>query len=290
MIYYIRIKRRTRIRDNKYINRRGEKMLFKNADQVTPCGMFSLGHLILFTITMISVVIALKKTRHVKQDNVKKIIRKSTIILWILEIIKIVFNIKNYGFKEVNKYVPLYFCSLILYAGIFSGFCKGTLKRIGDVFLSTGGIVAGMIFLISPLTSLTTYPAIHFISLHSFLLHGTMVYIGILMLITGYVKIEKKDIIYYSALIVIISVIAYIVNEFCGSSLMFISQNYPGIFLEIIYDSSGKLFPLIMVGVQATLPFCLVYEIYTSILDKKANKYKLEILDKSEEDKEVYMN
>ena len=63
MVYYIRIKIRTRIRDNKYINRRGEKMLFKNAEQVTPCGMFSLGHLILFTITMISVVIALKKTK-----------------------------------------------------------------------------------------------------------------------------------------------------------------------------------------------------------------------------------
>ena len=84
MVYYIRIKIRTRIRDNKYINRRGEKMLFKNAEQVTPCGMFSLGHLILFTITMISVAIALKKTKYIKQDNVKKIIRKSTIILWIL--------------------------------------------------------------------------------------------------------------------------------------------------------------------------------------------------------------
>ena len=93
-----------------------------------------------------------------------------------------------------------------------------------------------MFFLISPLTSLTTYPAIHFISIHSFLLHGTMVYIGLLMLITGYVKIEKNDIVYYFSLIAIISVIAYIVNKFCGSNLMFISQNYPGTFIEIIYN------------------------------------------------------
>lgn len=244
-------------------------MLFKSANQVVPCGMFSIGHLILFSITIISIAIALKYTKNIEQDKVKKIIKKSTIILWILEIIKIIFNIKNYGIKEVNKYVPLYFCSLILYAGILSGFCKGRLKKVGDVFLSTGGIIAGMIFLISPLTSLTTYPAIHFISLHSFLLHGTMVYIGLLMLITGYVKIEKNDIIYYFSLIVIISAIAYIVNGICGSNLMFISQNYPGTFIEIIYNISGKLFPIIMILAQATLPFYLVYAIYMGISNKK---------------------
>lgn len=244
-------------------------MLFKSANQVVPCGMFSIGHLILFSITIISIAIALKYTKNIEQDKVKKIIRKSTIILWILEIIKIIFNIKNYGFKEVNKYVPLYFCSLILYAGILSGFCKGTLKKVGDIFLSTGGIIAGMVFLISPLTSLTTYPVIHFISLHSFLLHGTMVYIGLLILTTKYVKIEKNDIKYYFTLIVIISAIAYIVNKICGSNLMFISQNYPGTFIEIIYNISGKLFPMVMILAQATLPFYLVYAIYMGILNKK---------------------
>lgn len=245
-------------------------MLFKSASEVVPCGMFSIGHLLLFTITIISIAIALICTKNIEKEKVKKIIRKSTIILWILEIIKIIFNIRNYGFNEVNKYVPLYFCSLILYAGVFSGFFKGTLKKVGDIFLSTGGIIAGILFLISPLTSLTTYPAIHFISFHSFLLHGTMVYIGLLMLITEYVKIEKNDIIYYFVLIVIISIIAYIVNEICGSNLMFISQNYPGTFIEIIYNISGKLFPIVMILAQATLPFYFIYLIYINVLNKKS--------------------
>ena len=106
-------------------------MLFKNANQVTPCGLFSIGHLLLFTITMISIVIALKLTKNIKQEKVKEIIRKSTIILWILEIIKIIFNIKNYGVREVNKYVPLYFCSLILYAGIFTWVLQRNFKKSG---------------------------------------------------------------------------------------------------------------------------------------------------------------
>lgn len=288
MIYYKRIKEKNKNYTKKYTNKRGEKMLFKNANQVTPCGLFSIGHLLLFTITMISIVIALELTKNIKQEKVKEIIRKSTIILWILEIIKIIFNIKNYGVREVNKYVPLYFCSLILYAGIFSGFCKETLKKVGDTFLSTGGIVAGMIFLIFPLTSLTTYPALHFISLHSFLLHGTMVYIGLLMLKTKYVKLERSDIKYYFWLIVSISAIAYIVNKFCGSNLMFISQNYPGTFIEIIYDISGNLFSLVMITAQAILPFYFVYEIYTNILDKNENNSKN--TNNSEDKKEVYMN
>lgn len=263
-------------------------MLFKSANEVTPCGMFSLEHFILLAITIICIVIALKYTKNMEKENVKKIIRKTTIFLWILEIIKIVFNIKNYGLSATNKYVPLYFCSLILYAGIFSGFCKGTLKKMGDVFLSTGGIIAGQIFLISPLTSLTSYPAIHFISLHSFVLHGIMVYIGILMLITKYTTIEKRDIIYYSAIIVGISGIAYVVNLNLGSNLMFISQNYPGTFIEIIYNNTGKIFPLVMIIAQATMPFYTIYGIYSLFKSKINIESNLEDKKKIEEKEKIY--
>lgn len=262
-------------------------MLFKNAHEVTPCGMFSIEHFVLLAITTFCIVIALKYTKEMKKENVRKIIQKATIFLWLLEIIKIIFNIINYGFTAVNKYVPLYFCSLILYAGIFSGFCKGILKKVGDVFLSTGGIVGGIIFLISPLTSLTSYPAIHFISLHSFVLHGMMAYIGILMIITKYIKIEKTDIKYYFALIVGISIIAYIVNLICDSNLMFISQNYPGTFIEIIYNLTGRLFPIVMVLVQAIVPFYIIYGIYMKIKDKIVIDTNLETNNESKE--EIYI-
>lgn len=258
-------------------------MLFKSANEVIPCGMFSIEHFILLAITTICVVIALKFTKNMEKVNVKKLIRKTTIFLWILEIIKIIFNIKNYGTNAVNKYIPLYFCSLILYAGIFSGYCKGTLKKMGDVFLSTGGIIAGLIFLIYPLTSLTSYPALHYISIHSFILHGIMVYIGLLMLITKYTTIEKRDIIYYSAIIVIISAVAYVVNLKFGSNLMFISQNYPGTFIEIIYNTTGKVFPLVMIIAQATMPFYTIYGVYTLVKSKKVKETAAEDTNKVEE-------
>ncbi len=264
-------------------------MLFRNSNEVVPCGIFSIGHFILLAITVICIAIALKNTIHLRKDEVKKIIRRSTIVLWILEIIKIVFNIINYGFKAINQYVPLYFCSLVLYAGILSGYCKGKLKKAGDIFLSTGGIVGGVIFLLVPLTSLTNYPAMHFISIHSFILHGTMVYLGLLMLITKYVILEKSDIAYYFTTIIIISGIAYIINLIFGSNLMFISQNYPGTFIEIIYKLSGKLFPIVMIMCQATLPFYIVYIIYKRIRNRQINENILQISEKSEEE-EIFNN
>lgn len=263
-------------------------MLFKSANKVTPCGMFSPEHFILLAITLICVAIAIKHTKNMDKENIKKLIRKTTIFLWILEIIKILFNITNYGLSAVNKYVPLYFCSLILYAGIFSGYCKGTLKKMGDVFLSTGGIIAGLIFLIYPLTSLTSYPIFHYISIHSFILHGIMVYIGMLMLITKYTTIEKRDIIYYSAIIVIISGVAYIVNLICGSNLMFISQNYPGTYIEIIYNNTGRFFTLFMTIAQATMPFYTVYGIYNLLKSKNKKEIVEDINKKTEEKEEIH--
>ena len=262
-------------------------MLFKSGNEVIPCGMFSIEHFILLAIATVCVIVALKFTKNMEKENVKKIIRKATIFLWILEIIKIIFNIKNYGISAVNKYVPLYFCSLILYAGIFSGYCKGTLKKMGDVFLSTGGIIAGLIFLLYPLTSLTSYPMFHYISIQSFVLHGIMVYIGLLMLITKYTTIEKRDIIYYSAIIIIISAIAYVINLKCGSNLMFISENYQGTYIEIIYNSTGKIFPIVMIVAQATLPFYIIYGIY-SLLKTKNKKEIREENNKIQEKEEIY--
>lgn len=245
---------------------------FSRLGEYEACGMFGIEHLILFSITIIGIGIALHFTVHKKKEEIKNIIKYSTIILWILEIIKIVFNIMTGNGNNPNTYIPLYFCSLILYAGLFSSFAKGKLKRVGDIFLATGGIVAGITFIISPLTSLSSYPMFHFISIHSFFLHGTMIYIGLLMNISNYVEYNNTDIKYYFGLIVVIGVLAYITNLFLGTNLMFVSRNYPGTFIEIIYKLAGPAFPVIMILGQATLPFFIVNYI-KEYIERRNEKY-----------------
>lgn len=236
-------------------------MFFAEPGKYEACGIFTAEHFKLILITILLIIIALKYTINKSKDEVLKIIRRTTIIMWVLEIIRIKFSLKYNNLRNVNEYLPLYYCSLLLYAGLLSSFAKGKLKRVGDVFLSTGGIVGGIVFMIMPTTSLPTYPTLHFISIHSFLFHGTMVYLGLLLNITHYIELQKSDIKYFASLVGIICVVAYIINNIFDSNLMFISKNFPGNPIEIIYKYTGKLFTPIMCIAQMTLPFYIVYGI-----------------------------
>lgn len=236
-------------------------MFFAKAGKYKACEMFSLGHLGLLIITIIGIILALSKTKDKNKEEIKDIIKKCTIIIWILEIIMITFKIVTEGSKNLNNYVPLYYCSMLLYAGLFSSFCKGKLQRMGDVFLATGGIVGGIIFLILPTTSLPAYPALHMVSIHSFLFHGIMVYLGLLINKTNYIKIRSTDIKYFSTLVLVICIIALVINNIFGSNLMFISEDFPGTPLTILYKITGPFFTIVMILGQMFLPFYLVYGI-----------------------------
>lgn len=236
-------------------------MLFANSGEYEACGMFTKGHITLLLLTIIGIIVALKNTANKTKKEVKQIIKRCTILMCVLEVITITFKLLTEDPRNLNNYVPLYYCSLLLYAGVFSSFAKGQLQRMGDVFLATGGIIGGIVFLIFPTTSLPAYPALHYVSLHSFLFHGTMVYLGLLMNITHYIELEAKDIKYYALLVGVVCLLAYIVNKIFGSNLMFISQNFPGMPIEILYNATGKYYTLVASLGQMTLPFYIVYGI-----------------------------
>lgn len=241
--------------------------MFAKSGVYEACGIFTTGHFILIGITVIAIILALKVTSKKSKEQVHKIITCLTIPICILEIIKIIFNITVNSAKNINTYVPLYYCSMLIYAGLLSSFGKRAFKRIGDVFLATGGIVGGIVFVLFPTTSLPSYPMFHFISLHSFFFHGTMIYLGILVNITNYIKLERNDIKYFVALVGTVCVIALIINNIFDSNLMFISKNFPNSPLEIIYNLTNGtiLYNLIMISVQLTLPFYVPYWIIKKV-------------------------
>lgn len=250
-------------------------MFFSKPGEYDACGMFSMEHLILLIITSIGIKLALKHTKFSDKTCIRKIIRNVVILVWVLEIIKIIFNLIIGNGNNINTYIPLYYCSILLYAGILSLLGKGILKRTGDVFLATGGLVAGITFLIFPSTSLGIYPVFHYISFQSFIYHGLMIYLGIVINKSKYIELRKKDIIYYFCLIMIIGLIALIINSKFGSNLMFISEDFPNTPVSIIYNLSGKLFTTLMLLVHSILPFYIVYialkKIQTAEINNKDN-------------------
>lgn len=234
-------------------------MLFAYPGEYEPCGLFTPDHFKLIIVTVIGIIIALKKTVNKSKEEIQRIIKKCTILVWCFEIIIIAFKIITGGIRNINNYVPLYYCSLLLYAGALASFSKGTLKRAGEVFLAIGGIAGGLIFIIMPTTSLPTYPMMHIVSLHSFLFHGIMLYLGILLNITHYIEIQLNDIKYYASLVGIVCVLAYILNNIFDSNLMFISKNFPGTPIEGLYQLTGSFFTPVASVAQMTLPFYTIY-------------------------------
>lgn len=105
-------------------------MFFAKPGVYEPCGIYNIKHLIIAIITLIIIFIAVKITKPKKQENVLKIIRITTIVVWCLEIIKIIYLI-SIGQGRVNRVVPLYYCSLLLYSGLMSSFRKRNNKKDG---------------------------------------------------------------------------------------------------------------------------------------------------------------
>lgn len=234
-------------------------LFFAKTEECSACGLFGIEHGILNVLTILGIIIAFKSTKINQKEDIKRIILKSTIILWILEIAKIIFNIWVGNKNNLNTYIPLYYCSILLYAGILSGFCKGRVQRIGDVFIAVGGAIAGIIFIIFPTTSLQIYPMGHFITVQSFFYHGVMIYLAVLINQYHYIELEKKDIIYYASLVIVISLIALLINNLSGSNLMFISHNYPETGISYLYNLCGKYFTIVMILGQAIFPFYITY-------------------------------
>ena len=146
-------------------------MFFSKPGEYEPCGIFTLGHLKLIILTAICITMALKNTVTKSKNEIKNIIKKCTITMWIFEAIIIAFKLSTGDIRNVNNYVPLYYCSLLLYAGLLSSFGKNKLERMGNVFLATGGIIGGVVFMILPTTSLPSYPMFHLVSIHSYIFH-----------------------------------------------------------------------------------------------------------------------
>ena len=234
-----------------------------------PAGLFGKGHFLLLIASLFLLAGALYLSRRLTEAGVRRVVRLVTLCLWVLELFKIVFVLFRVGSRNPNDFVPLYYCSLILYAGLFSSLGKGRWRHAGDCFVATAGLVGGAVFLLFPTSTLLQYPALHVLSIHSFLLHTLMVYLGVLLLMRGVFRPVLGDIVYPAAFITLTSALALACNAAWDAALgkpianlMFLSKNTPGTPLELIWELTGSFYTPFMWLAQAFLPFLAVYVPY----------------------------
>lgn len=143
-------------------------------------------------ISFVLLIVLLISLRKLPKEKVLIVIRIVSIFLVLFYITKTtwesIYDIRQSGGFNYGL-LPLDTCSLVMYAGLISGFSKGKIKEYSDAWLVTGCILGGfanMLFL----NALKYYPFFSFGAFYSMLWHFLMVFLGLLMIVTNYV--DKK--------------------------------------------------------------------------------------------------
>lgn len=87
---------------------------------------------------------------------------------------------------EAGGVLPLYPCSIFLYAMPFAIFGKGWVRYMGCGYVCSLGLLGGVINFVYPANVLSNYSCISFAGTHTFTYHGALIFCALVMLASGY--------------------------------------------------------------------------------------------------------
>lgn len=135
-------------------------------------------------ILIIIVSILMKK---LKKEKILTIYKILSIVMPILEIIKITFStiadLNNGEPFNLGGILPLYSCSMLLYFLPFVAWGKGRMNRYSMAFFCSIGLVAGLSNFVY-LSAAGYYPIFSYGGLHSVIFHAVIVFVGMSLMIT----------------------------------------------------------------------------------------------------------
>lgn len=236
----------------------------------TPCGIFSKTHLIVMVICFFIVWIAVILGRKMSEQTLVRLTRGIAVLITVLEAGKITYCFV-YGKLGLDQWLPIWFCSLFIYCSWCAGFGKGIVRRVGRIFLTGGGIIAGASFLIMPSTSIVNYPMFHYFSCYSMLFHSLMHYLGLMYLVTGVQKLTLRDFPPYAIFVGGFCVLGAVINIFGGCNMMFMKEPYniPIPFLHTLSDTCKPAYMALIYFVYVFATFFPTLGVYRLVLGWK---------------------
>ena len=179
-------------------------------------------------------------------------------VMVVLEVVKILWETycgKTVSF-EWTGILPLYPCSLYMYAMPFAIWGKGNVQKAACGYVCTLGLMGACINFFYPMTVLPTYSCIHFAGMHTFVFHGTMLFTCLVMLISGYHRYtyvtDWKQMFLASIPALIQSVPANIVNYTIGADYMF-------------FKGDSAFLPAIFGNVPDPVTTVIIYVLYVFV-------------------------
>ena len=123
-----------------------------------------------------------------------KIVKILLIVLWAIavafDLAKLILAIVN-GFVLTGS-LPLYICSIFMYAMPFALWGKGKIKEMACTYVCTIGLFGALMNYVVPSVTLN-YSLFSFWGLHTTIYHSMLLIVPFVMLCTGYHKIKIKD-------------------------------------------------------------------------------------------------
>lgn len=234
-------------------------------------GMFSIDHLLFTVLGLVAIIALLVLTKNKTKEQIDKYIKIIFIVVAILEVLKIIWNFCVRTNLELINWVPLYFCSIFIYASGMYSYGKGLIRKIGLYLIVYGQIIGGIVFLLYPASSVGIQPLVHILTMHSWVYHVLTGYVGIVLIIHYFNEYKFSDIKIYGITILGIELFVYLFNIIFDTNLMFINE--PGVIepLNYVLDIFGAFYPLVIGLFQGIGTFILSYGII-KIVRKIKNK------------------
>jgi hypothetical protein len=244
--------------------------------QQIPGTLFTPLHLITSLICVVLIAGACFMLRKAKESTLRRIYAALWVATIILEPSKILWEslCGNAVRVELTGVLPLYPCSIFMYAMPFAIWGKGNVRAAACGYVCSLGLLGGAINFVYPANVLSNYSCISFAGFHTLLYHGTMVFCAVTMLLTGYhsyTGITKARYLLRPAIpALVISVAANLVNYSpIGSDYMFFKLN--SFFFAPIGAATPDWFATVLVYLLYLLIHALPY-LPSYFANRKASK------------------
>lgn len=190
-----------------------EKILTVLDARMTTPTIFSWYHFLWFAIIIVFCALVVIKCRNLSERQVLRILAVTDAVLIILEIYK-QFHAGYNCVEDVWDYswsaFPFQFCSTPMYVILALVFIKNrTVKDALYCFLATYSLFAGIIVLCNPETVFTETVAVN---VQTMIHHGAMIVLGVLLFVSGTVKLEHKTILRAIPVFGILATVAFFMN------------------------------------------------------------------------------
>lgn len=238
-------------------------------------------HILCLILTVLLVVVLLKLKTNEK--NIRWILGITSVVVMILEVYKQLYFCTDIGESITFQYrwniFPWQFCSTPMYIGLLAAVVKKkkTHYRL-CCYLCTYALMAGVCVMLYPSSVFTENVLIN---VQTMVNHGTMVSVGIYLLLCNYVKCEKRTLVEAFKVFSICISIAIVLNEVAFYSG--ILENHPFNMFYIsphvegglpVYGAIQKIIPYPMNLLIYILGFTLGSGIILWIIKRKDVRYE----------------